>query len=124
MFLSHKRCTLLANLPWRHHTCCIHSSPPFRLADHALVSCPDLPHGPVDPILIFPVDRFHSVTAAVYFTPDAISQGFCSTYKVTLSSDSHAWVMSSIKPVYPEQTGRLLHLKLIISPFGYNSKFL
>ncbi|VEL39826.1 unnamed protein product [Protopolystoma xenopodis] len=39
--------------------------PPFRVADPALVSCPDLPHGPANPILTFLVDRFHSIPAPV-----------------------------------------------------------
>ncbi|VEL41795.1 unnamed protein product [Protopolystoma xenopodis] len=66
MFIFHKRCAILANIPWRNYTCCRPCSPPFRVADPALVSCPDLPHGLLDPFLIFLVDRFLSVPAPVY----------------------------------------------------------
>ncbi|VEL35180.1 unnamed protein product [Protopolystoma xenopodis] len=47
MFLFHKRCVLWANSPWRHHICSSPCSPPFRVADSAIVSFPDLPQGPV-----------------------------------------------------------------------------
>ncbi|VEL33494.1 unnamed protein product [Protopolystoma xenopodis] len=43
----------LANLPLRHYTCYLPCSPPFRVADPTRASCPNLPHGPVDPFLIF-----------------------------------------------------------------------
>ncbi|VEL09182.1 unnamed protein product [Protopolystoma xenopodis] len=67
MFIFHKRYAFLANLPLRHHTCCLPCFPPIRVANPTLASCPDLPHLPVGPFLIFPVDRFHSVPASVLF---------------------------------------------------------
>ncbi|VEL34781.1 unnamed protein product [Protopolystoma xenopodis] len=47
--------------------------PSFQLVDPTHASYPDLPNGPVDPFLIFMVDRFNSV-------PGAISQALSSTY--------------------------------------------
>ncbi|VEL32991.1 unnamed protein product [Protopolystoma xenopodis] len=81
MFIFHTRCALLANLP---------CSPPFRVTDPALVSCPDLLYGPVGPFLFLLADRFQRT-----FIPSAIFQAFSSTHKVALSSerqtsDSHA----------------------------------
>ncbi|VEL13491.1 unnamed protein product [Protopolystoma xenopodis] len=58
--------SFLANLPGRRLTCCLSCSP-LRVADPALVPCPDPPHEPVGPFLIFIVDRFHSVPAPAYF---------------------------------------------------------
>ncbi|VEL07943.1 unnamed protein product, partial [Protopolystoma xenopodis] len=66
MFIFHKGCALLANLPWCRHTCCLPCSPPFRVADPALVSCSDLPHGPVGPFLIFLVCELDTLTTRLH----------------------------------------------------------
>ncbi|VEL06647.1 unnamed protein product [Protopolystoma xenopodis] len=66
MFKFYKRCAKLADLQRRHHTYCLPSSSPFQVADPALVSCPDLPHGPAGPFLLFLVDQFHSDPDPVY----------------------------------------------------------
>ncbi|VEL36513.1 unnamed protein product [Protopolystoma xenopodis] len=66
------RYALLADLPWRHHSCCLPCSAPFRLFDLALAFCPDLPHGPVDQFPIFMVDRFNSVPIPVYLLLQAL----------------------------------------------------
>ncbi|VEL39047.1 unnamed protein product [Protopolystoma xenopodis] len=63
MFVFHKRCVLLVNLLRRHHTRCSPCSPPYRVSDLTRASRPDLPHGPLGPIIRFRVDRFHSVPA-------------------------------------------------------------
>ncbi|VEL17600.1 unnamed protein product [Protopolystoma xenopodis] len=97
MFIFHKRCALSANLPWRHHTCSSPCSPPFRVADPTPVSCQDLPHGPVGPFLLLLPDRFHSVTAPAYFYSKC---HFSNLQWHALPSR----ILSSIKPVYPEQT--------------------
>ncbi|VEL14199.1 unnamed protein product [Protopolystoma xenopodis] len=67
MFIFYNRCALLANLPLHHRIRYLPCFLPFRVADPALVSCPDPLHGPVGPFLIFLADRFHSVPASAYF---------------------------------------------------------
>ncbi|VEL37656.1 unnamed protein product [Protopolystoma xenopodis] len=47
---------ILANLPWRHHTCYLPCSPHFRVADPTRASCPYLLRVPVGPFLVFLAD--------------------------------------------------------------------
>ncbi|VEL36718.1 unnamed protein product [Protopolystoma xenopodis] len=42
------------------------------MTDPTCVPCPNLPHGPVNPFLIFLLDRFHSVPAPVHFLLQAL----------------------------------------------------
>ncbi|VEL26690.1 unnamed protein product [Protopolystoma xenopodis] len=65
-FSSHNLCALLVNAPLSHHTSCSPCSPPFRVADPTLISCPYLPHWLVGPFLIFLLGRSHSIPAPVY----------------------------------------------------------
>ncbi|VEL07439.1 unnamed protein product [Protopolystoma xenopodis] len=51
-----KGCVLLAHLPCPPAICLV--PPPYRVTVPTRASYPDLPYGPVDPFLIFIVDRF------------------------------------------------------------------
>ncbi|VEL08777.1 unnamed protein product [Protopolystoma xenopodis] len=66
---------------WRHRICSLSCSPPCRVADPAPVSCPDLPHAPVSPFLLFLVHRFTRFQPLRTFAPNAISQAFSVTFR-------------------------------------------